>query len=307
MDYFDLHCDTMTECAVKGIDISKNQLHIDLQRAASFSHYTQCFAAWIPDELSGEAAFRRFTAIADCLEEKIDQNAAQMAYCSQTAAPNCLQAILTVENASALGGELSNIPLLKDRGVKMITLTWNGENELGRGVLAPGSGGLTGFGKKAIPLLEKAGIVLDLSHASSELFWDVMRLAKKPIVASHSNARAVCAHPRNLTDEQFLAIKASGGLVGLNFYRAFLNDSPSKACMEDILRHTEHFLSLGGEDTLAIGSDFDGAQLPDDIEGLQSIALLRELFLQHNYNEAFVYKLFWQNASRFFHENVFEQ
>ncbi len=306
MDYFDLHCDTMTECTLKGVGISKNQLHVDLQRATSFSHYTQCFAAWIPDGLSGEAAFQRFTAVADCLEEKICQNKEKMVYRGEIAVPNCLQAVLTVENAAALGGKLRNIPRLKERGVKAITLTWNGENELGRGVLAPGAGGLTDFGKKAVPLLEEAEIVLDLSHASPELFWDVLRLAKRPLIASHSNAKAICSHPRNLTDEQFLAIKASGGLVGLNFYRTFLNDAPSEASMEDILRHAEHFLSLGGEDTLAIGSDFDGAQLPGDMEGLQSVVLLRELFLKHNYGEEFVQKLFWQNASRFFQENVFD-
>ena len=116
-----------------------------------------------------------------------------------------------------LGGRLERVQDLKDRGVAMLTLTWNGENELGRGVLSPGDTGLTPFGRRAVRALERAGIVVDVSHASPELFWDVAELAERPIVASHSNAKAVCGHPRNLTKEQFLAIRDRGGLVGLNF------------------------------------------------------------------------------------------
>ena len=113
----------------------------------------------------------------------------------------------------------------------------------------------------------------------------------------------MCRHPRNLSDQQFLAIKASGGIVGLNFYRGFLNDTPDKASMMDILRHAEHFLSLGGEDVLAMGSDFDGASLPFDMEGIQSVPRLWELFLRHNYKESLLYKIFYQNAAEFFIQN----
>lgn len=115
--------------------------------------------------------------------------------------------------------------------------------------------------------MEAAGILIDLSHASPELFWDVAAMAEKPLVASHSNAKKLCGHPRNLTDEQFEAIRHSGGVVGLNFFRAFLNDQPEKASMWDVLRHAEHFLSMGGEDALAMGGDWDGARLPGGYAG----------------------------------------
>ena len=162
----------------------------------------------------------------------------------------------------------------------MLTLTWNGGKRAGPGGDGSGRRGAYPFGRQVVPALEQAGILVDVSHASPELFWDVMALAKKPVVASHSNAKAVCGHPRNLTDEQFTAIRDAGGLVGLNFYKGFLNDRPEQAAMEDVLRHAEHFLSLGGEDTLAMGSDFDGAALPADMPGLEAVPQLYELFLR---------------------------
>lgn len=299
MDYFDLHCDTIMDCALKEKPLLKNDLHIDLESADSLSRYTQCFAAWIPDELSPEEAYRHFLKLSDYLFQQVEENRERISF---SPGKKC-RAILTVENGSALGGKLERIEEFKRRGVKMLTLTWNGANQLGRGVLSQGNEGLTEFGKQALPLLEKAGIVVDVSHASPELFWEVQALAKKPFVASHSNAKSICSHPRNLADDQFEAIRRAGGLVGLNFFRGFLNDTPEKAGMEDILRHAEHFLSLGGEDTVAMGSDFDGARLPEDMEGLRSVSALRELFLRRNYSETLVQKLFWQNASDFFSRN----
>ena len=126
-------------------------------------------------------------------------------------------AILTVESGAVLGGKLKRVQECKRLGVGMCTLTWNGATELGRGVMAPGSTGLTEFGRQAVKAMEEAGILIDISHASPELFWDVAEIAAKPLVASHSNAKAVCGHPRNLEKEQFEAIRDSGGLVGLNW------------------------------------------------------------------------------------------
>ena len=306
MRYFDLHCDTLTECAGYGLSLERNGLHIDLERARRLGTYVQCFAVWLHDSVRGEEAFQGFCQAADLLERQASGSGGALRLCRRredlaaVESQGGVGAVLTVENGSVLGGKLERVQVLKDRGVAMLTLTWNGENELGRGVMAPGDGGLTPFGRQVVPALEQAGILVDVSHASPELFWDVMALAKKPVVASHSNAKAVCGHPRNLTDEQFTAIRDAGGLVGLNFYKGFLNDRPEQAAMEDVLRHAEHFLSLGGEDTLAMGSDFDGAALPADMPGLEAVPQLYELFLRRNYPQALLEKLFYGNAARMF-------
>lgn len=307
MRYFDLHCDTMTECAVKDIPLRKNHLHVNLESVNTWEHYVQCYAVWLPDDLRGEDAWQRFLQISERFLDETEKN--QDCF-TQLRAPGDLKkleqqgrhgGILTVESGAALGGKLEHIRDFQRLGVRMCTLTWNGATELGRGVFFPGTSGLTDFGRQAVKEMEKAGILIDLSHASPELFWDVAELSEQPFVVSHSNAKEVCGHPRNLSKEQFEAIRKSGGLVGLNFYKAFLNDQPEKASMEDVLRHAEYFLSLGGEDTLAMGGDWDGADLPEDMPGLNAIPRLYELFLRH-YPESLVEKIFYENAARVFQE-----
>ncbi len=307
MRYFDLHCDTITECYNHDVPLKKNDLHVDLERAEAFETYAQCYAVWIPDSIHGEEAFQRFCQVAKRFSLEVERNAGGLKQCSQpgdltgaqAAGKHC--AVLTVENASALGGRLENIKELARLGVKLCTLTWNGENELGRGVRAPGNTGLTSFGKQAVSELERHGILIDLSHASPALFDDAAEIAQRPLVATHSNAQAVCGHPRNLTDRQFMAIRDSGGLVGLNFLSYFLNDDSTKACLEDVLRHAEHFLSLGGEDVLAMGADWDGGAPKDfPLSGIQGMGELYELFLRHGYSEELTDKIFYRNAAEFF-------
>lgn len=309
MKYFDLHCDTLTECLRKDVALKQNSLHIDLVRGSCHHPYVQCYAAWIPDDLRGETAWQRFEQIADRLEQESVRNSSCLQVCRRRNDLRQLEesgktgAVLTVENGAALGGRLENIGRMKERGVKMMTLTWNGENELGRGVMAPGDGGLTEFGRKAVRELEEAGIVIDLSHASRALFFDVARIARKPFVASHSNAFSVCGHPRNLEDDQFRLIKESGGVIGLNLYRAFLNNTPEKSCMEDVLRHASHFLELGGESVLAMGGDLDGAELPADMTDIRSLCVLQELFCKHGFSEEQTERIFYGNARDFFERN----
>ena len=206
--------------------------------------------------------------------------------------------ILTIEGGAALAGKLENIKKLRAVGVRMMTLTWNGENELGYGCLATGSGGLKPFGRVALQEMEKNGVVADLSHASERLFYDVAETAGRPFIASHSNARRICNHPRNLTDAQFCIIRDRGGIVGINFCRSFLR-ADENAGFADILSHTEHFLSLGGENTVCIGSDFDGTDMPDGIKGIADVEALYTYFLRHNYRETLLRKIFFENAAQF--------
>ncbi len=309
MRYFDLHCDTILGCLHKDIPLKDNEMHINLKKAEGIDTYVQCFATFIPDKYRGDDAFELFCRAADRLDEELEKNAGVISRCrtagdlAKTEQEKKHGAILTIESGAALGGKLENVEELRRRGVRMCTLTWNGENELGQGLFAENKVGLTSFGKKAVKAFEDAGIIVDISHASPKLFWDVAEIAEKPLVASHSNSLSLCSFPRNLTDEQFETVKKSGGLVGLNFCPDFLNNDGKKASMEDVLRHAEKFLSLGGEDVLAMGSDFDGTDLPKDMEdGLSCIPRLYELFLRH-YPQEVTDKIFYNNAAGFFQRN----
>ena len=209
-------------------------------------------------------------------------------------------AYFTVENSLALNGKIENVKKFADSGVKMMTLTWNDSNDVGNGVEAKLSNGLTSFGKSVLCEMEKHNIVVDISHASQKLFYDVASVTTRPFVASHSNSFSVTSHKRNLTDEQFKIIKEQSGLIGINFHKDFLSNNPDKANTFDILKHTDYFLSLGGENTICFGSDFDGCNLAQGIKNSFFMDEIYELFLKHNYNEALIRKIFYENALNFF-------
>lgn len=309
MKYFDLHCDSITECLNQNKPLKKNDLHIDLQRARYLDRYIQCYAVFIPDTLRGEEAFFYFKRAAKKLAGELEINRGIFQLCSKPGdierlkCSGAMGAVLTVESGAALGGRLENIEEMKQLGVKMVTVTWNGENEMGTGAMVQDGKGLSDFGRQAVSLFEESDIVVDISHASQALFWDVAERARKPFVASHSNSKSCCDHGRNLTDRQFSSIVKCKGLVGLNFYKNFLNDSGDRASVIDILRHAEHFLALGGQDVLAIGGDLDGAEMPEGIAGIEHIEKIYELFLRHNFPEEIVKKIFFFNAANFFTVN----
>ena len=181
-----------------------------------------------------------------------------------------------------------------------MTITWNGRNEIGDGAGVEKPKGITQFGKQVIDEMEKNNIIVDISHASENLFYDVAEISKRPFIATHSNSYNVTKHKRNLTDEQFKVLISQGGITGINFYKVFLNNNPDKATKFDILKHVEHFMALGGENNISIGSDFDGCELPKDIKGGSSMCEIYEMFLMHNYNEGIIRKIFYENALNFF-------
>lgn len=304
MRYFDLHCDTLVECLSRGKSLLRNDLHVSVEKGCSFAPYVQCMAIWLPDTVRGEEALAYFDRHADFFEREAKSGAFTVLRCGadleRLDAQCCVGLMLTVEGGAAIAGELRNIAHLRRRGVRMMTLTWNGSNEIGSGVMSGDPFGLTPFGVKAVREMERQGIVIDISHASERLFYDVAAHTSRPFVASHSNAKALCGHPRNLTDDQFGVLRERGGLVGLNYFKAFLNDDPERADIDDLYAHAEHFLALGGEDVLAMGSDFDGSTMPHGITGLESVEDIAETFLRHNLSEALVRKIFFENAAAFF-------
>lgn len=273
MRYFDAHCDTLTRIPREGLGtLMHSSGHVDLARAQEFEQYAQLFAIWTTDELHGPEAIAAFERAADWAEEQFA--------CQKDAAVLCKMvqqyhsavksrktaAILAVEGGHMLGGDLAMVQRMFDRGVRALTLTWNGDNELASGCRGSG-GGLTGFGRAVINECNRLGIAVDVSHLNDRGFFEVLDRAQR-VLATHSNARTVCAHPRNLTDEMLRALFARQSGCGINFYPTFLNET-GRADSSDIVRHIEHIAALGGEKHLFLGADFDGIETtPDGCAGL---------------------------------------
>lgn len=286
MEYFDLHCDTLYKATVENSDFYNQKYHINFNKTTCFDKWIQLFAVWIPDEFKGEEATLFYLRAVDVFKRNIIND-------------KSVDMRLSLENASMLNGDLRNIDLLINNSIQIVTLTWNGENELGCGAECNNSYGLSYFGKEVVKELERQNIAVDISHASDKLFYDVVNIADKPIIATHSNSRAITDVKRNLTDEQFKIIRDMGGIVGLNFYKGFLNIDENKSSIEDILRHADHFLNLNGENTLAIGSDFDGADIPCDISGIESLKTIYDRFVEE-FGAKLTKKIFFDNANMYF-------
>ena len=305
MNYFDLHCDTLGECLRTKDSLYHNRGQLSVDKG-SFDRWVQCFAIWIPDEVRGWEAVALVENAGRFLQEECERHQEKMLLYKKSGdlvravREGKLCAVFTVEGGGALGGDLKNVERFARLGVKMITLTWNGPCELGDGTDVSRGRGLTSFGKTAVMEMERLGIAIDISHAGESLFWDTAQVVSGPLVASHSNAQHVCSHRRNLSDEQIQELLRRRGLIGLNFHRPFLEEDPERANFFSIIRQAEYFLSLGCQDILAIGSDFDGAQMPKDLGGIDGIPALYELFLKENYSEETVRKIFFENARIFF-------
>lgn len=286
MEYFDLHCDTLYKVLQDGSDFFDKRYHIDLNRVDCFNKWTQMFAIWIPDEIRGKYATELFNKAVDVFKKNRITN-------------DKISMYLAVENASMLAGDIGNVELLVKNDVKYVTLTWNDENELGSGAMCSNNCGITKFGKDVVKELQRNNIAVDVSHASDRLFYDVVNIVQKPIIATHSNSRTLCKAKRNLTDEQFKIIRDMGGIVGLNFYKGFLNDDENKSSIDDIIRHAYHFLNLGGENVLCIGSDFDGADMPRDISGIECVPAIYKRFCDE-FGANVTKKVFFDNANMYF-------
>lgn len=208
--------------------------------------------------------------------------------------------LLTIEGADALGGHLEMVEVFHRLGVRLMTLTWNHRNELADGVgETHGFGGLTAFGREAVKEMNRLKMMVDVSHLNEPGFWDAMQLSELPIMASHSNAKKVCGHRRNLNDEQILALRDAGGFIGINYLDAFLTDG-DHATIDDVVRHVDHFASLGALGILGLGSDFDGIDKgPDGVEGPQDVPKILEALLKAGYSEQQVKDIAFDNLAAY--------
>lgn len=225
--------------------------------------------AYIPQGERDEASLAKATAYAEeRLKEVIRQEQLNPTRMGIARTPDDLLRLkqvgkkaifLGIENGYALGKEVNNVRKFRDMGVSYITLCHNGDNDLCDSARGKGEWkGLSPLGKQMVAEMNRLGVMVDISHAAESTFYDVLECSRYPIIASHSSARALCNHPRNLTDDQLKAIAGQGGVVQLCLYKGFINEEAEKASVSDAIRHINHMVDLIGVEHVGIGSDFDG-------------------------------------------------
>lgn len=303
MRVFDLHCDTLTECFINKSELLNDNMSVSLGYAREGFGWCQTFAVFVPDTLRGLDAARYFDLNYAFFTRQMEKYASLAAQAMSARdifgiieSGRCA-ALLSIEGGSAIGPDLARIEKLARIGVKLIGLTWNGENELGGGFGY--GGGLKPFGAEAVAEMERCGIAADVSHLNDKGFEDMLKISRRPFIASHSNARAVRNHARNLADEHIAEIIRRGGLIGLNFCADFLDYEPGGSYRE-LIAHARHILELGGENVLALGSDFDGARIGEEIGNPGKMSFLYGEMLKSGIPGAIIEKIFFDNAHDFF-------
>ncbi|EXX91152.1 membrane dipeptidase [Paenibacillus darwinianus] len=303
---FDLHCDVLSKLltgeATAFAGTGSEKLDVTYEKLIASDAWLQTYAIYLPESYPST-----FSSILQCVDlfYRHIASRAEVAFVRSAAELQAavdsgrLGAMLSLEGADGLQGDFTALRILYYLGVRSLGLTWNYANWAADGVMEPRGGGLTRQGRKLVQACNGLGILLDVSHLSESGFWDVADLTDAPVIASHSNAKSACDHPRNLSDDQIRAIIAMGGLIGITFVPWFVSNKET-VTIDDLLPHIDRILSLGGEKTLAFGSDFDG--IDRHMTGLADptgISPLRNE-LEHRYGDTLAMACLRDNALRFF-------
>ncbi|MDL2292260.1 GNAT family N-acetyltransferase [Acholeplasma sp. OttesenSCG-928-E16] len=325
MHIIDLHCDTIY--AIMNQDeagLLKNNLQIDLQKLKKGNYMAQCFAMFV--NLSKEN--NPFNKCIDMIkrlthELAINERLIDFAYSYQDIINNQekekLSAIITVEEGEVIEGDIKKLIYLYELGVRMITLTWNFDNAIGfpninlrnykKGdsidfSVPNNKDGLTPFGIEVVKKMNELGMIIDVSHLSDKGFYDVLKYTNKPFLASHSNARAVCNHVRNLTDDMIKELAARRGIMGINYCDAFMSDNKEdgKNTIKHVVKHIKHIYNLVGVDVIALGSDFDGIDPDIELDNASKLPLLINALKQEGFTDFEIDKMTHLNFLRLFKE-----
>ncbi len=360
MKVIDMHCDTLSallEKKEKGIsgELRSNGLHVDLLRMRESRYIVQNFAMFVVLEGAGDP-WERVQELYRFYREELEKNrdilapVLKFSDIGENEARGKLSSLLTVEEGGVCKGETEKLRELYRMGVRMITLTWNFDNEIGhpnfdtgrrqqmRQVMkewkeaAPGTpegeekrraaqlfvesyhhtpnltGGLTEKGREMVEEMERLGMIPDVSHLSDAGFYDVLQVTKKPFVASHSNARAVCPSVRNMTDDMIRKLAGRGGVMGLNFCADFLEEKPlgekNPGTIEAVVRHARHIADVGGMEVLGLGSDFDGIDTHRELPGAEAMERLWEALHRAGFSQDALDGIFWGNVLRVYRETL---
>jgi Zn-dependent dipeptidase, microsomal dipeptidase homolog len=272
----DGHCDTVDDLV--GVSFTapdspprdflvRGRGHIDLPRLVEGGTTCQFMAMFVDDDYMAdprEHTYRLLEALEATYKRTSDfRPATKAAHIEAAKSGGYVASLMTIEGGEAIGESIDELRAFYDRGVRLMTLTWNRRNAIGRGAgtgdpKVDGTGGLTDFGRKVVAEMERIGMIVDVSHLADETFEEVMALVRRPVVASHSNSRELCGHRRNLTDAMAERIAATGGLIACTFAGIFVDKDPAKVSVGRFLDHVDRLVSVVGAEHVGIGSDFDG-------------------------------------------------
>ncbi len=324
MKVIDMHCDTIERLfrlKEQGLpqDLRQNRLHLDLVRMQKSHYLLQNFALFVKLQ-EGESPWQKVCGLLELYERELKQNGDLIApvYRFHDLETNeragRMSALLAVEEGGVCEGDPARLDALYQKGVRMLTLTWNYPNQLGWPNFSPGGDckepnatqGLTALGREFVTRMETLGMIPDVSHLSDAGFYDVLNATKKPFVASHSNARSICPHVRNLTDDMIRRLSRRGGVMGLNFCADFLEEAPkgqkNPGTVASVVRHARHIAKVGGVEVLGLGSDFDGIDTNEELPSAQSMERLWDALKAGGFSESDLDRIFFQNVLRVYRE-----
>ena len=311
---FDLHCDTLSEIYKSKETLFTNTKSVSIDKFSPFEKKAQVFAIWSDNEKTEDEAYVNFQHTVTEFRTQLEQHAEHIMLCttsqelSQSAENGKLAAILAVEDAKLLGGDLSRLERLYESGVRILTLGWKGHSCICGSYDT--DDGLTDFGFEVIKECENLGIIIDVSHLSEKGFWDVAGKAQKPFIASHSNSHILCDHRRNITDIQFRTIVSAGGICGINLVGKHLAKRlPGEKALDPsevltaVCSHIEHFAAIAPDST-CLGLDLDGTEPLAGLESVDKVPTLFEALTNRGMDEKSAQNIFYNNAYNFFIKNL---
>ncbi len=313
MKVVDMHCDTMKEILDRrdnnfNYELKSNNLSVDIDKMKKGDYMLQVFAAYT--DMEQEDSLINCMRTVDLFHNEIEKNKDDIGLVLKyedilkNINENKMSAILSIEEGACCRGKIELLRNFYRLGVRMMTLTWNYENELAfpnqiiddKLIL---DRGLKKQGFEFIEEMERLGIVIDVSHLSDGGFYDILNNTKKPFVASHSNARSICNHRRNLTDDMIKKLADRGGVMGINFYSLFLDQnakSKSEAKIKDMINHIKHIRNIGGIEVIGLGSDFDGIDCQVEMKDASKIQILAEKLKKEGFTEEEIEHIFYKNV-----------
>lgn len=313
MKYVDMHCDTITSLYDVGGSLKHNDLHIDITKLQKGECLLQNFAIFT--NIGKHDSSYTYKAI-DYYHKQLEINSEYIKPVykyEDIANNNCINAMLTLEDGSVVDGDYNNLERFYDLGVRMIALNWNYPNGIGYPNIDATNpnktvndintqDGLTEFGKQYVRRCNELGIIVDVSHLSDKGFYDVLDICKGPFVASHSNARSICKAGRNMSDDMIRKLADKGGVLGLNFCSAFIEDNnETYTTIDNMVKHIRYIVDIGGVDCIGLGTDFDGIHNEIELKDASGMQLLFEALSKY-YTQEQLEKIFYKNILRVYKE-----